>query len=283
MWCPKRRAIFHCLFCHFCHWHGGMLWDAMQDKMQLSLIKVNCSTHFHFPVLLLMSSTFFSHFLQFRRCLALYVHWIALSSLRFFLQFRHCTLVSLWNMGSLSKKSKRSENLLALWIFPYFAPHWLSAHLPFKIPLLALICVREKMDCFGFARKDAILLFPSAPDASSYDRRLLLSFSTFHFHSLHCFAPVFHNLWYIIRAVVNLLTQEASRGWIDLENWISLKGSAVSAAALFCHVCLQKDYIVIYIAICPNIKAVPRFICLLIDARETPQSFQSCISIAFNL
>ena len=186
-------------------------------------------------------------------------------------------------MGSLSKKSKRSENLLALWIFPYFAPHWLSAHLPFKIPLLALICVRKKMDCFGFARKDAILLFPSAPDASSYDRRLLLSFSTFHFHSLHCFAPVFHNLWYIIRAVVNLLTQEASRGWIDLENWISLKGSAVSAAALFCHVCLQKDYIVIYIAICPNIKAVPRFICLLIDARETPQSFQSCISIAFNL
>ena len=145
-------------------------------------------------------------------------------------------------MGSLSKKSKRSENLLALWIFPYFAPHWLSAHLPFKIPLLALICVREKMDCFGFARKDAILLFPSAPDASSYDRRLLLSFSTFHFHSLHCFAPVFHNLWYIIRAVVNLITQEASRGWIDLENWISLKGSAVSAAALFCHVCLQKDY-----------------------------------------
>ena len=30
----------------------------MQDKMQLSLFKVNCSTHFHFPVLLLMSSIF---------------------------------------------------------------------------------------------------------------------------------------------------------------------------------------------------------------------------------
>ena len=34
----------------------------MQDKMQLSLFKVNCSTHFHFPVLLLMISIFFSLF-----------------------------------------------------------------------------------------------------------------------------------------------------------------------------------------------------------------------------
>ena len=84
----------------------------MQDKMQLSLFKVNCSTHFHFPVLLLMISIFFSLFLQFRHCLALYIEQLYLHFFTVYtLHNCTCCLSEIWDHCQRNQKDQKIFSL----------------------------------------------------------------------------------------------------------------------------------------------------------------------------